>query len=172
MRLLAKFLKVLNSNAEPLEISLGLCLAMIAGLTPLMSLHNLVVLFAVLVLKVNLSAFLLGLGLFSGIAYALDPLFHRIGLAVLTAPSLGNLWTSLYNSTLWRLEHFNNSIVMGSLLTSLALFVPFVLLGNMLIRRYRAHVLGWVMKSRFMQMMAASSFYRLYQSVSGWGGNV
>ncbi|MCX5819269.1 MAG: hypothetical protein NT047_05095 [Deltaproteobacteria bacterium] len=56
---------------------------------------------------------------------------------------------------------------MGSLLTSLALFVPFVLLGNMLIRRYRAHVLQWVMKSRFMQIMAASSFYRLYQSVSG-----
>jgi uncharacterized protein (TIGR03546 family) len=171
MRLLAKFLKVLNSNAEPLEISLGFCLAMIAGLTPLMSLHNLVVLFAILILRVNLSAFLLGLGLFSGIAYALDPLFHRIGLAVLTAPSLVNLWTSLYNSTLWRLEHFNNSIVMGSLLTALTLFVPFVLLCNMLVRRYRDHVLEWVMKSRFMQMMSASSFYRLYQSVSG-GGNV
>jgi uncharacterized protein (TIGR03546 family) len=82
-----------------------------------------------------------------------------------------NLWTSLYSSTLWRLEHFNNSIVMGSLLTALALFVPFVLLCNMLVRRYRDHVLQWVMKSRFMQMMSASSFYRLYQSVSG-GGNV
>jgi uncharacterized protein (TIGR03546 family) len=172
MSLLAKFLKVLNSNAEPLEISMGFCLAMIAGLTPFMSLHNMVVLFVVLVLKVNLSAFLLGLGLFSGIAYALDPLFHRIGLAVLTLPSLGNLWTSLYNSTLWRLEHFNNSIVMGSLLASLVLFIPFVLLGNMLIRKYRAHVLQWVMKSRFMQIMASSKFYRLYQSVSGWGENV
>lgn len=172
MRLLAKFLKVLNSNAEPLEISMGICLAMIAGLTPFMSLHNLFVLFAVLVLRVNLSAFLLALALFSGIAYALDPLFHRIGLAALTLPSLENLWTSLYNSTLWRLEHFNNSIVMGSLLTSLALFVPAVLLCNMLIRRYRAHVLLWVMKSRFMQMMTASRFYNLYQSLTGWGGNV
>jgi uncharacterized protein (TIGR03546 family) len=172
MRLLAKFLKVLNSNAEPLEISLGLCLAMIAGFTPLMSLHNLVVLFAVLVLKVNLSAFILGLGLFSGIAYALDPLFHRIGLAVLTAPSLGNLWTALYNSILWRLEHFNNSIVMGSLLISLALFIPFFLICNMLIRKYRAHVLQWVRKSRIMQIITASRFYQLYQSVSGWGGSV
>jgi uncharacterized protein (TIGR03546 family) len=171
MRLLAKFLKVLNSNAEPLEISLGICLALIAGLTPFLSLHNLVILLAVLVLKVNLSAFLLGLGLFSGIAYALDPLFHPLGLAVLTAPSLENLWTSLYNSTLWRLEHFNNSIVMGSLLVSLVLFVPFLLLGNTLIRRYRVHVLAWVMKSRIMQMFTASSFYRLYQSVSGWGEN-
>jgi uncharacterized protein (TIGR03546 family) len=172
MRLLAKFLKVLNSNAEPLEISLGFCLAMIAGLTPLMSLHNLVVLFAVLILRVNLSAFLLGLALFSGIAYALDPLFHRIGLAVLTASPLENLWTSLYNSTLWRLDHFNNSIVMGSLLASISLFVPAFWLFNLLIRKYRAHVLVWVMKTRFMQMMTASNFYRLYQSVSGWGGNV
>lgn len=172
MRLFAKFLKVLNSNAEPLEISLGLSLAMIAGFTPFMSLHNLVVLFAVLVLRVNLSAFLLGLGLFSGISYALDPLFHRIGLAVLKMPSLENLWTSLYNSTLWRLEHFNNSIVMGSLLTSLALFIPFAFLGKVLIRRYRVHILQWVMKSHFMQMVTASRFYSLYQSVTGWGGDV
>jgi hypothetical protein len=49
--------------------------------------------------------------------------------------------------------------------------VPFVLLGNMLIRRYRAHILQWVMKSRFMQMVTASRFYSLYQSVTGWGGN-
>ncbi|MDA8126040.1 MAG: TIGR03546 family protein [Deltaproteobacteria bacterium] len=172
MRLLAKFLKVLNSNAEPLEISLALCLAMIAGLTPLMSLHNLPVLLAVLILRANLSAFILGLGLFSGIAYALDPLFHRLGLFVLTLPSLGGLWTSLYNNTLWRLEHFNNSIVMGSLLASLALFLPAFLLFNLLIRKYRAHVLQWVRKSRFMQMVTASNFYRLYQSATGWGGDL
>jgi uncharacterized protein (TIGR03546 family) len=170
MRLIAKFLKVLNSNTEPWEISLGLCLAMIAGLTPLWSLHNLAVLFLVLILKASLSAFLLGLGLFSGIAYALDPLFHRIGLAVLTAPGLQSPWTSLYNSTLWRLEHFNNSIVMGSLLTSLVLSVPFVLLCSFLIRKYREHILGWVRKTRFMQMLTASRFFDLYRSVSGWGG--
>jgi len=170
MRLVAKFLKVLNSNVEPGEISLGLCLAMIAGLTPLWSLHNAVVLFLVLILKANLSAFLLGLGLFSGIAYALDPLFHRIGLAALSAPGLQNLWTSLYNSTLWRLEHFNNSIVMGSLLVSLALSLPFILACTWLIRRYREDILAWVRKTRFMQMLTASRFFDLYRSVSGWGG--
>lgn len=170
MRLVAKFLKVLNSNAEPLEMSLGLCLAMIAGLTPLMSPHNLIVLLAVLILRVNLSAFLLGLGLFSGIAYALDPLFHRLGLFVLTLPSLENLWTFLYNITLWRLEHFNNSIVMGSLVTSLVLFIPAFWLFGLLIRKYRAHVLQWVMKSRFMKVVTASNFYNLYQSATGWRG--
>jgi uncharacterized protein (TIGR03546 family) len=168
LKTFAKFLKILNSDAAPGQISLGFAFAMIAGLTPLMSLHNLVVLFLVLVLRVNLSSFLLGLALFSGLAFALDPLFHRIGLAVLTAPALEGLWTTLYNSTLWRLERFNNSIVMGSLVVSLALFAPLVLIGNRLVQKYRDHVLQWVMKTRLMQTFQASKLYDYYQTVSGW----
>lgn len=170
VRTIAKLLRVLNSETEPGQISLGFCFALVAGLTPLWSLHNLVVLLLVLILRVNLSAFLLGLLFFSGLAYLLDPLFHRLGLALLTAGSLEGLWTSLYNSTLWRLERFNNSIVMGSLVFSLAAFVPFYLLSNMLIRRYRAHILAWVQKTRLMQMFKASRLYNAYQSISGFGG--
>jgi uncharacterized protein (TIGR03546 family) len=166
----AKFLKILNSDAAPGQISLGFAFAMIAGLTPLLSLHNLLVLFLVLLLRVNLSSFLLGLALFSGLAFALDPLFHRIGLAVLTAPALEGLWTILYNSTLWRLEGFNNSIVMGSLIVSCTLFVPLALVGNSLVRKYRDHVLQWVMKTRLMQTFQASKLYDYYEAVSGWRG--
>jgi uncharacterized protein (TIGR03546 family) len=169
LRTIAKLLKVLNSDAEPGQISLGFAFAMVAGFPPLMSLHNLLVLLFVLILRVNLSAFLLGLALFSALAFALDPLFHQIGLAILTAPALSSLWTELYNSTLWRLERFNNSIVMGSLVVSLALFVPMVLVGNALVLRYREHVLQWVMRSRIMQAFQASKLFGYYQSVSGWG---
>jgi uncharacterized protein (TIGR03546 family) len=168
IKLLAKLLRVLNSEADPGQISLGLCFAMIVGLTPLVSLHNLFVVLLVFVLRVNLSAFLLGLALFTGIAYLLDPLFHQLGLAVLTAPSLADLWTSLYQSVWWRLEHGNNSIVMGSLVFSVALFVPVLLLSNLLIRRYRQHVMVWVQKSRIMQMFKASKLYRTYETLSSW----
>jgi uncharacterized protein (TIGR03546 family) len=168
IKLLAKLLRVLNSETDPGQISLGLCFAMIVGLTPLMSLHNLFVVLLVLVLRVNLSAFLLGLALFTGIAYLLDPLFHRLGLAVLTAPSLADLWTSLYQSVWWRLEHFNNSIVMGSLVFSVAMFVPVLLLLNLLIRRYRQHVMAWVEKTRIMQMFKASKLYQTYETLSSW----
>ena len=43
LRLIARFLKVLNSETNPGQISLGFYFAMVAGLTPLLSLHNLVV---------------------------------------------------------------------------------------------------------------------------------
>jgi uncharacterized protein (TIGR03546 family) len=55
-----------------------------------------------LILRVNLSTFLLALAAFSGVAWLLDPLFHRMGLALLTADSLQGFWTTLYNSTIWR----------------------------------------------------------------------
>jgi uncharacterized protein (TIGR03546 family) len=171
LKLIAKLLKVLNSDAAPGQISAAFGFAMIAGFTPFWSLHNLVVLLLVLVLRVNLSAFLLGLAFFSGLAFALDPLFHRIGLIVLTADSVNGLWTALYNGTLWRLDRFNNTIVMGSLLTSLALFVPLLLVSNLLIRKYRSHVLAWVQKSRILQAITASKFYGYYKTVSGWGSD-
>jgi len=170
LRAILKLLHVLNSEAEPGQISLALAFGLITGFTSLWSLHNLLVLLLVLVLRVNLSAFLLGTAVFSGIAYLLDPAFHRVGLAALTAQPLEAVWIALYNSTLSRIERFNNSIVMGGLIASLISFVPLLLLSNGLIRRYREHVLAWVRKTRIMRAIQATKFYDLYRSVSGWGG--
>ena len=168
IRMIAKLLKVLNSEAEPSQISLAFCFSMVIGLTPLYSLHNLLVIFLVLILRVNLSAFLLGWVFFSGLAYLLDPVFHRIGLFLLTASSLEGIWTYLYNLTIFRLENFNNTIVMGSLFFSIVLFVPLYVVLNLLIRKYREHFLAWIQKTRVMQAFKASKLYGAYQTVSGW----
>ena len=166
----ARLLKVLNSETDPGQISLALCLSMVAGFTPVLAPHNLVVLLLVLVLRVNLSAFGLGWVFFSAVAYILDPLFHRIGLAILTAPALTGVWTGFYNTAWFRLDRLNNTIVMGSLFFSLALFIPGYFVFNQLIRRYREHILSWVRKTRLMQAFKATKLFEVYQSVSGWKG--
>lgn len=163
----ARFLKVLNSETEPGQISLALALAMIAGFTPLLSLHNLLIVLLVLVLRVNISAFIVGLTVFTGLAYLLDPLFHQTGYSVLNNEALKELWTAMYNNSIWRLERFNNTIVMGSLLFSLLAFVPFVLTVNYLIVRYRTSLLQWVEKLRIVKLIKGSKFYSIYQSLSG-----
>jgi len=170
LKMIAKVLKVLNSDADPTQISLALGFALVSGLLPFFSPLSLLVLFVVFLLRVNLSAYFLGTLLFSGAAYLLDPLFHRIGLAVLTAAPLEGLWTALYNSTLWRIQRFNNSVVMGGLVFAVLCFAPLVLLSNALVRRYREHVLAWVRKTKLMQAITASKFYDIYSRVSGWGG--
>jgi uncharacterized protein (TIGR03546 family) len=170
IELIARLLKVLNSETEPAQISMAVCFAMIMGFTPLLSLHNVLVLLLVFILRVNLSAFIVALGVFSALAYLLDPLFHTAGLAVLTAGPLASFWTALTNNIWLRLDNINNSITMGSLLISLVLFIPVLLLLNFGIRRYRDHLLAWIKRTRIAQVLGASKFYRIYQAVSGWGG--
>ena len=171
IKMTAKLLKVLNSETEPEQISVAICFSMIMGFTPLWSLHNLVVLLLVLLIRVNLSAFILALGFFSAVAYALDPVFHMIGLSILTAKSLESLWTALYSILLFRLDGFNNSISMGSLITSILLFIPLFFTINFLIRKYRDYLLAWIRKARIVRIFQASKLYKAYQTVSGWGGD-
>ena len=171
LKAIARILKVLNSESEPGQISMAFCFSMIAGLTPLWSLHNILVLLLALIIRVNLSTFILGLVFFTGFAYLLDPLFHRLGLALLTADPLEGLWTILYNSPLWRIERFNNSVLLGSLVLSLILLIPVYIFMNMMIRQYRMHILAWVRKTKVMKAFTASKLYRVYESVSGWRGD-
>jgi uncharacterized protein (TIGR03546 family) len=133
---------------------------------------NLLVLFIVFMLRVNLSAYFLGTAFFSAIADILDPLFHPIGLALLSADSLQGLWTTMYNSTLWRIQKFNNTVVMGGFIFGVLFFIPLILLSNAAIRRYRAHFLAWIRQTPLMKMIMASDFYHYYQKISGWTGGL
>jgi uncharacterized protein (TIGR03546 family) len=169
VRLFAKVLKILASETQPGQIGLAVSFALVAGLTPLSSLHNLPVLFLVLVLRVNLLAFILGTVLFSAVAWLFEAVFSWTGLALLTAQPLSGLWTKLYQSPLWRLERFNNSVVMGSFAISLLLFLPVALLTASLVRRHRERLLARLRLTRALQILTASRFHSAYQAVSGWG---
>ncbi len=170
LKMIAKLLKVLNSETDPMQISLALGFAMVAGLTPVGSLHNLLILFLVLFLRVNLVTFVLGFGFFSGIAFLLDPIFHLIGREILTWSSLNGFWTTLYNTTFWKLEKGYNTIVAGSLLISLIFFFPVVIFSRISINKYRDHILKWVQKTRLLKLLKANKLYQVYQSLSGVGG--
>jgi uncharacterized protein (TIGR03546 family) len=122
--------------------------ALIMGLTPLNSPHNIFMLFLVLVLRINLPMFMVAWGVFTLFAYAIDPLSHQLGLALLQAPSLEVLWTNLYNSNFWRLMAFNNTLVLGSVALSLLLAAPLFFLVRWLVINYRQHILDWVRKTR------------------------
>ena len=69
--------------------------------------------------------------------------------------------------TIWRLQKFNNSIVMGGFAVSLLFFMPLVLLLNLAIRRYRDTILAWIRKTKLAQMVKASKIYGIYTTLSG-----
>ena len=137
LRQIIKVLKALNSNEAPWQISLGIVFGSILGLTPLFSLHNLVVLFLALVINLNISMMIVSWAIFSLIGYALDPLFHQLGFSVLTAQGLGGFWTQFFSCPIFLLAKLNNTIVMGSLIFALVAAVPLFFLFNVLVVKYR-----------------------------------
>lgn len=163
---IVKFIQILSSETAPIQISAGLALAMIAGFTPLFSLHNLLVLFALLFLRLNIAAFLLGLALFTGFAYLLDPLFHNLGVGILGSSEMMSVWTEMYNSSFWRLTQFNNTIVMGSLVFSLLAFIPVLFIANFLINHYRNDVLKYVNNSRLFVYFKSSKLITRFIALS------
>ena len=139
-----------------MQISMGFALALIMGFTPVLSLHNLLVLFVLLIFRINLAAFLLAWAFFSAMAYLLDPVFHTIGQDILTNKEMLATWTEMYNSTFWRVANFNNTIVMGSLVVSLAIFIPMIIISNILIRYYRTHLYVYLQKSKLVRLVQTS----------------
>ena len=137
MLTIKKLWNILNHAGKPWQISLAVSLAFIAGLTPILSLHNILILLLVLVLNVHLGMFLLATAFFGGIAYAVDPISHALGLMLLTNGSLEGLWISLYNSAFFKLSNFNNAIVLGSLVISVVLFYPLYKIVNGILIKYR-----------------------------------
>jgi hypothetical protein len=46
------------------------------------------------------------------------------------------------------------------------LALPLYFLSNFVIRRYREHLLAWVRKTKVVQFIKASRFYRIYSTLS------
>jgi uncharacterized protein (TIGR03546 family) len=163
--MLANLFKVLNSDAAPGQIALGFACALFIGLTPFLSLHNFVILFLVLSLRINLTAFLLASGVFSLIAYFIDPLSISLGQSLLINPDLQIFWTQLYQSEFWQATKFNHTLLLGSLTISVIAFLPVLLVSRVLIKVYRERFMIWFEKLKISKIIKASKFYKLYSKV-------
>jgi uncharacterized protein (TIGR03546 family) len=165
LKLLQSLIKTLNSEGTPGQIAAGLALGAAFGLTPLVNVHNLVVLVLAMVLNVSFGGVLLGWTLFVPLGFALDPLFDRVGAALLGAPGLQGFWTSLFNTPGIPLTNFNNTVVLGSVVGWLALWLPVYFLARWLVVRYRATIYERLKKTRAFKALGASKAYTLYQTL-------
>ena len=161
-----KVFKALNSNEKPWQLSLGLAFGGIIGLMPLWTPHNIFFLFLAFIINLNFSLLILGFLIFSGIAYILDPLFHQIGLAVLTSAGMQEFWNGFFSNSLFLFDRLNNTLVMGSLVFSLISAVPLFFLVNTLIRKYRNHLQGLFEK---VPLLKSLKLFKAFNTISGGG---
>ncbi|UCD71121.1 MAG: TIGR03546 family protein [Syntrophobacterales bacterium] len=170
LRLIGKIFRILSAEATPKQIAGGVILGMIIGLTPTFSLHNIVVVFLILVIKVNLTAAILSMFAFDLIGYGVDPISDWVGYAILTSDTLRPLWIEAYNAAIIPFTRFNNTIVMGSLVISLILLYPIFRLAKYGVERYRSDLAATFQQWRIVRAAKMSRFYRYYQTFMGITG--
>ena len=166
LTLLAKLLKVLNSDSLPIQIALAISLAMLVGFNSILSLMGVVVILLLCLLRVNLSVFLSLSLVFTGMAVLVSPISEQFGYFLLSLPDAVETWTSLYQYHWFRIFQLNNTLVLGSFVLSAILFVPLTIIAQILVVKYRQSLMTFVNKFKIVQSLKASKFFRIYDAVN------
>lgn len=163
LKLIQSLIKTLHSEGTPAQVAAGIALGAALGLTPLMNVHNLIILALICVLNVSFGGAMLGWLVFVPVGFMLDPMFDRIGAKLLLdTPALTPLWTTWYNAPAVPYTSFNNTVVLGSVVGWLGLF-PFIFLAALYgVRKYRATLGERVRQSKFYKAVTGSKLYNVY----------
>jgi len=148
-----KFLKELNSSTSSKMMVLAVVLGLIAGFLPSFNLFTFLIFISVLIFRIPIGLFLASFSIFGIAGYFLDPLFHNIGFFVLTSSFLRPLWTFFYNIPFFRWSGFNNTIVMGSLVSGIVLGVVLYFVLNKLAFTYRKVVFEKLKNKKYLSWL-------------------
>jgi uncharacterized protein (TIGR03546 family) len=125
------------------ELSLGICLGMLLGLSSINSLQFWLGLALFFVIRANLTSLILSQFLFALVGYLGSPLFNYLGDYFLTRRALFSFWARLYESPIIPFTNFYNSYVLGRLMISVFLFVPLYAISKLLINLLEPVVYHW-----------------------------
>lgn len=125
---IVNFIKSLNSNSKPSQIANSFCIGMILGFMPKNNVlwYLLFIFFAFV--RINKAGYYIMLAIVSLFAFLLDPLFDMIGYWLLNLEFLRPVFAFLLDVPFVGFTKFNNTIVMGSFLFSILIYIPLYVL--------------------------------------------
>jgi uncharacterized protein (TIGR03546 family) len=168
LKLLKNLIKILNSDANPLQIAFGFAFGACIGLSPLLTPQSIVIWLCIFLVSVNISSAIFGAAIFGIMGLALAPLADKIGYWALAGiPALQPAWTALMNMPIAPFTQFNNTIVMGNIIIAVAVFLPVVLLMKKFVLYYRGTLKITLEQIKFFKMLKASKVFGWYQSLRG-----
>ncbi|MCJ8278159.1 MAG: TIGR03546 family protein, partial [Bdellovibrionales bacterium] len=165
-----QLLKMLNSETGSRQIAWGVALGFILGMTPSFSLQTILVFLILIFFRVQMGAAFVTAFFFKFIAYLLDPLFHKVGAAVLAMDSLEGIFTTVFNMPVVPWTRFYNTIVMGSGVISIALVPVIYFLSLWFINKYREQIYYRFKESKFFKAVKATALYKWYAKYDEYYG--
>jgi len=168
---IARALVALNSNVHRNQIAAGFACGVLFALLPAGNLLWLGLFVLTFFLKLNYGMQLVVTVLLGLARPLLGAALDALGWAILGAPFLRPLFTTLYNLPIAPLTRFNNSIVMGGLAAGLLLWLPSFFAMRAFVSLYRARLAPKVAESRiykaFMKLPLVGKIAKATETASG-----
>lgn len=130
------FFSALIEDNSPNQMGLGFALGLTIGLVPKGNLIAIALMVVLGIIRVNLGVGMLTALAVSFLAGLLDPVTNWVGMTLLQTESLIPWWTDLAQRPLAPWTKFNNTVVLGSLVLGLMLFIPAWLASRPVFAKY------------------------------------
>lgn len=164
IKLIQNLVKALNSEGTPGQVAAGIAVGSCPGLTPLLNLHNLLIVGVIFFFRVSVPGAMLGWIVFTPVGFALDPVFDSVGQAlVMDTGSLEGAFAAAYNTPVIALANPTNTIVAGSFIGWVLLSVPIFFLARASVGWYRANVYERYKDAKVFRALRASKLYNAYR---------
>ena len=154
LKAIVNLFRALNANVNPGEIAHAFSCGILLGLMPKNNLLWWLVFVFVLFVRINKPMYLIMTLVASTFAPVMDGLFDTVGYAFLTIPQFSGFFGWLLEIPFVGFTKFNNSVVTGSLLCGLVLYVPMYFLGRLLVSLWRKHIAGWIRHTHLAKAFA------------------
>lgn len=154
LKVLIKFFKALNSNRHPGEIAHAVCCGLILGFLPKTNLSWYIMTFLFLFLRINKGTLTLLTLAFSFLAPVFDSLFDEIGYKILMWGPVSSFMASALEFPGFHFLKLNNTIVMGSLVSSIVLYLPVYGFSRLFIYAWRRWLVPGLRKTKAVQLLS------------------
>ena len=145
--------KAFTAESTSKQMAWGFAIGLLVGLVPKGNLLAITLMTVLCMLRINLAAGMMSAFAFSWIGVLLDPLTHRLGLALLTVESLRPMWVSLMDTPLMPWSGLNNTVVLGSFVAGLLLLLPARRLSEPIFDKYAPLFTARLKRLRLVQVL-------------------
>ena len=165
LKAIGKLIVALNSNAKKNQIASGLAWGVLLGLIPagnffwiilfvgsfFFSHHHWSKIFSMLIVKMLSFLFIIWIDI--------------IGWEILHMENFLPIFTTMYNMPFVPFTKYNNTLVMGGLVTGIVLWLPFFFIFLALIPLYRNHISSKIRNSKIVKAIAKSPLLKVIDKV-------
>lgn len=170
IKYLVRLIKALNANTHPGDIAHAVALGLLLALVPKGNLLWPFLFILTMFIRMNKGAFFLSFILLSFVVPFADVPVERFGNLVLTIPPLQPVFTGLYQTPFVGFTRFNNTMVAGSFIAGILVYLPVYLLVRLLLTVYRKKLQPLITNSKLYKLCMRIPLIKKITDASGIGG--